>query len=623
MRLQGDQVNKHMPYPTLCHITWLLHGLVENQIGPTFCRILPRYVMLIISMAAACWQSLSPSIAQEVPLAVHAAEQQRVKIMARASSATVSVYDGTGQGGGSGVVISPDGFALTNFHVTSPAGSFMKCSLPDGQIYSAVIVGLDPTGDVALIRLLGRNDFPTATLGDSTKVRVGDWCFAVGNPFLLATDFQPTVSYGLVSGINRYQHPAGTLLEYTDCIQTDASINPGNSGGPLFNSEGQLIGVNGRISVEKRGRVNVGVGYAISMQQIQNFMGYLRSGRIVDHATLGASLSTDDKGRVVVTNILGSSDAYRRGLRHGDEIIRFAGRPIRSVNAFKNALGTLPKGWRVPLTYSRNGKDTGCLVRLSGVHRYEELLAKAVAGNTSPHKPDGDGPHPQKPKSQNERSSPGKPASKDVNQFFVQRHGFANYFFNLENRERIWNAFSKRLHLTEQKKIWKATGELHDGKSVDITLRTDDAAINIGDDLTQVDGTLDLSHQTGPQRSGGFSAALYLWHRLLMMGPERFGEVYYLGTAPVPAKEGLYDVLVATHNVIESWFYFDPSNGQLILLEMFPERDIDPCEIYFSEYRDVDGCRLPHCFQVHHGEQAYGTINIDHWKLSSPVNDAT
>ena len=89
-----------------------------------------------------------------------------------------------------------------------------------------------------LIKLLGRDDFPTAEMGDSDQVQVGDWCFAVGNPFLLATDFQPTVTYGIVSGVHRYQYPAGTLLEYADCLQTDAAINPGNSGGPLFNAEG-------------------------------------------------------------------------------------------------------------------------------------------------------------------------------------------------------------------------------------------------------------------------------------------------------------------------------------------------------------------------------------------------
>jgi serine protease Do len=232
-----------------------------------------------------------------------------------------------GQGGGSGVVITPDGYALSNFHVTKPAGDYMKCSMADGRLYDAVIVSIDPTGDVALIKLLGRDDFPYATMADSDQVRVGDWCFAVGNPFLLATDFQPTVTFGIVSGVNRYQPPAGTLLEYADCIQTDASINPGNSGGPLFNANGDLIGINGRGSFEKRGRVNVGVGYAISINQIKNFLGYLHSGRIVDHATLGATVSSDEDGRVIVTNILESSDAYRRGCATGPRSCRSADAP--------------------------------------------------------------------------------------------------------------------------------------------------------------------------------------------------------------------------------------------------------------------------------------------------------
>ncbi len=149
--------------------------------------------------------------ADPVPDAVLQAEQQRIAAVAKAVKAAVAVFANDGQGGGSGVVITPDGYALSNFHVTKPAGDWMQCGMADGQLYDAVIVGLDPTGDVALIKLQGREDFPCAELGDSDAVRVGDWCFAVGNPFLLATDFQPTVTYGLVSGVHRYQYPAGTL----------------------------------------------------------------------------------------------------------------------------------------------------------------------------------------------------------------------------------------------------------------------------------------------------------------------------------------------------------------------------------------------------------------------------
>ncbi len=116
------------------------------------------------------------------------------------------------------------------------------------------------------------------------------------------------------------------------------------------------------------------MGYAVSINQIKNFLGDLKSGRIVDHATLGARVITDEEGRVVVAEILEQSDAFRRGLRDNDEIVSFAGRPVSTANGFKNILGILPKGWRVPLSYRRDGKRYDILVRLPGLHNQEELL---------------------------------------------------------------------------------------------------------------------------------------------------------------------------------------------------------------------------------------------------------
>ena len=246
---------------------------------------------------------------RDSPKELQQLEQQRIDAIAKAVPSAVGIFSPGGAGGGSGVVISPDGYAVTNFHVIQGCDNFMKCSMSDGNLYDAVIVGIDATGDVALIRLLGRDDFPVAKLVDSDQVRAGDGCFAVGNPFLLATDFQPTVSFGIVSGTHRYQYPSGTILEYTDCIQTDAAINPGNSGGPLFNADGDLIGINGRGSFEKRGRVNVGVGYAISANQVKLFLSHLKSGRLVDHATAGFTVATDQNNGVLVDGILESSEA--------------------------------------------------------------------------------------------------------------------------------------------------------------------------------------------------------------------------------------------------------------------------------------------------------------------------
>ena len=321
-----------------------------------------------------------------LPNSVAAVEAARIETIAKVSETVVCIFGPAGQGGGSGVIISPDGFALTNHHVVEGCDVFMKCGLNDGRLYDAVIVGIDPVGDLALIKLLGRDDFPVASMGDSDQVRPGQFCFAAGNPFLLATNFQPSISWGIVSGNHRYQYPAGTLLEYADCIQTDAAINPGNSGGPLFSAEGLLIGINGRGSFEKRGRVNVGVGYAISINQVRLFLDCLKSGRLLDHATLGATVAADSDGNVRVSNILESSDAYRRGLRYDDQILRFGRRDIDTVNQFKNVLGIYPKGYSVDLTYVRDEAPRSIRVRLAGVHGESELidLVEGVSDETQP-----------------------------------------------------------------------------------------------------------------------------------------------------------------------------------------------------------------------------------------------
>ncbi|OHB71266.1 MAG: serine protease, partial [Planctomycetes bacterium RBG_13_63_9] len=432
-----------------------------------------RSPLLVAAMVLLVSSVFGAEIASiDVDQAVLEAEAQRIAVMDRAKDSVLAIFARDGGGGGSGVVISPDGYALTNFHVVRPCGHAMKCGMADGQLYDAVLVGIDPTGDVALIRLFGRDDFPHARLADSDRVEVGDWCFAMGNPFLLAVDFRPTVTYGIVSGTHRYQYPAGTLLEYTDCIQTDASINPGNSGGPLFDAAGGLIGINGRGSFEKRGRVNVGVAYAVSINQIKNFLGQLRGGRIVDHATLGALVSSNEDGRVVVDDVLERSDAYRRGLRYGDEIVSFGGRAISTPNGFKNALGIYPKGWRVPLSFRRDGRRYDVLVRLQGVHGEEELLEKARgrAGNLpmplpkpdqqrKPGEEPGPGgvPQPKRPGIPVPEPDdvppiqllPKAAIAKVVREHFRARRGYANYYFNQLNRDRVWKAWTARADCRE------------------------------------------------------------------------------------------------------------------------------------------------------------------------------
>lgn len=582
-----------------------------------------------VSTAAVCLclaaLSLTTNVsAADVPPSVLAAEQQRIAAIAKATASTISVFSPGGGGGGSGVLISPDGYAVTNFHVAKPSGDFMKCSLPNGKLYDAVIVGLDPTGDVALIKLVGRDDFPVAEIADSDSVRPGDWCFAIGNPFLLATDFQPTVTYGIVSGVHRYQYPAGTLLEYADCIQTDAAINPGNSGGPLFNAEGNLIGINGRGSFEKRGRVNVGVGYAISINQVMHFLGDLKSGRIVDHATLGASVATDDSGRVTVTNILNSSDAYRRGLRYGDEIIALGGRPIGTANALKNVLGIYPKGWRIPLSYRRDGERFDTYVRLAGVHSREELLEKVQGPSPAEDEPDDK----DKPKGPNLPKIPlpqlpVKPTTPEsVAKLYKSKPGYSNYFFNEVERDRVWNAFAAQTNCLGRTGTWQLRGTLADGGQVAFELRDEGVTAKWPTGEFSLSADKDFDKQLTPDQSGGLLVALHMWRRMLVRGPMQFGDTYYHGQSPLPERKGLFDVLVGTHQVVETRFLFGEPGTQLVALEMFTDVDVDPCELYFSDFREVDGQTLPHVIEVRHGERVFATLKLDQIDLPEAATDA-
>jgi len=714
-------------------------------------RAMVLAAVALLCGAAAGWADVHPAVLE--------AEQQRIAVMDKVKDSVLAIFASSGAGGGSGVVISPDGFALTNFHVVKPCGNAMKCGMADGKVYDAVVVGLDPTGDVALIKLFGRDDFPYAQLGDSDALRVGDACFAMGNPFLLATNFQPTVTFGMVSGTHRYQPPAGTILEYADCIQTDASINPGNSGGPLFDAAGRLVGINGRGSFEKRGRVNVGVAYAISINQIKNFMGCLHSGRIVDHATLGAVVSTDEEGRVVVTNILENSDAYRRGLRYGDEIVAFGGRPIATANAFKNALGIFPKGWRVPLSFRRDGRRYDVLVRLAGVHSKEELLEKTeggprpvpmpipkpgdkpprgdkpvpgpqppgqpkpipipipnlpekpgetsagllydvaqqpvfflgannsrtaaavlVAAEERPHSgaerdnpnkersgddpsgsAEGKQPSDQPPRKASEERSEGKkgeggksgegnseekkspekvkeppkgappvpvplpmgppPMPEHLKKYFEAKRGFANYYFNRQQQQRVLGSWQKRCDLKQMKGKWSIAGQLPTGRS--FAFEVDDnggvfklaANKQLGLPPSEIPWTAtdNLGVVLAPVNSGGLLPTLYVLRKLAIEGPERCDEAYYFGTAPLLWQGELMDVVCTLYRKVECMFYFHPSTGDLMGVEMFPEEHADPCEVYFSEYQQVDGRWLPGKMEVRYGDDPYGTFLSLQW----------
>ena len=538
------------------------------------------------------------------------AQQARVEVVRTVAPAVVAIFSADGNGGGSGVLISADGYALSNFHVTSACGDFMKCGLNDGKLYDAVIVGIDPTGDVAVLKLLGRDDFPYAPLGDSDALAVGDWTYAMGNPFLLATDFQPTVTAGIVSGLHRYQYPAGTLLEYTDCIQVDTSINPGNSGGPLFNAAGELVGINGRISVEKRGRVNVGAGYAISINQIKHFLDHLKGGHIVDHATLGATVRTGADRIVLIDTILEQSDAFRRGLRENDELVSFAGRPIGSVNQYKNILGIYPKGWSLPLVYRREGKKQEIVVELRALHRASELKQPATPKTPRPkgkkapggEGPDGDGPATAK--------LPEEKLPDEYKKLFVKKAGYANYYFNQQEQQRVQRGLESLQSWRASTGRWKLTGKTAANEDFSLTM-TDKA---LGLQLPNRPGLQPLENGADfldePPGSGGLLAALQQFKLLLTRGAESFTEFSYVGSQPLDGRGASVDVLLTRKGGVETRWYFRKADATFVGFDSSLGTDVDACEIRFLQFGDFAGKRFPSRFTIRHGDADFATFDV-------------
>ena len=359
-------------------------------------RIAIRLIPAAILLAAVAPCARAEALTADELARVKADEAARCQAVQQVFGSVVAVYrQALGQGGGSGVVIHPDGWALTNYHVVRAAGKSGKAGLADGNLYGWEVYGMDPGGDLAVIRLKGRDAFPAAPLGDSDAVRAGDWALAMGNPFVLAEDQKPTVTLGIVSGVSRFQHGlGGRALVYGNCIQVDSSINPGNSGGPLFDGDGRLIGINGRGSFEERGRVNVGVGYAISIEQARNFLPDLIASKLCQHGTLDATF-VDAGGGVICDAVNIESPIGQRGLRPGDALLAFDGRAVRTANEFLNRITTFPAHWPVEVTFRHDGRPVSAWVRLTPLPYGQALRPRnpvrpRVVPGRPPEQPDED-----------------------------------------------------------------------------------------------------------------------------------------------------------------------------------------------------------------------------------------
>ena len=273
------------------------------------------------------------------------------------------------EGLGSGVIVSADGFILTNNHVVEGADE-LKVSLADDREFKAKVIGADPKTDVAVIKIEAQ-DLPVVTLADSDKLRVGDVVFAIGNPLAVGE----TVTMGIVSALGRKN--LGLLDDvagYENYIQTDAPINMGNSGGALIDAKGRLVGINSAIMSTTSG--SMGIGFAVPVNLAANIMnsliatgtvarGYLGVG--VDPLTpeLAEAMGVKDAKGMVISTVTPDSPAAKAGLKQGDVIVAINDKSVDSLMALRLAVAQTAPGTKIRLKSLRDGKPADLEIMLS------------------------------------------------------------------------------------------------------------------------------------------------------------------------------------------------------------------------------------------------------------------
>ena len=289
------------------------------------------------------------------------------------------------QGVGSGVIVNSEGYILTNHHVVDGALE-IKVELTDNRTFTAKLVGSDAPSDLAVLKIDAR-DLPTLQLGDSDKVRVGDFVLAVGNPLGIGQ----TVTSGIVSAKGRSTGLSDGSFE--DFLQTDAAINRGNSGGALVNTTGELIGINSQILSPSGG--SIGIGFAIPSNMARTVMDQLmKTGRVRRgmlgvtiqsiNADLASSLSLPAVRGAIVTSVQRGGPAERAGIQRGDVITAINKHPVIDNNSLRNLVASLGPGSTVEVTARRNGRDQNFQAPLAELPVQERPESEEETSSTGP-----------------------------------------------------------------------------------------------------------------------------------------------------------------------------------------------------------------------------------------------
>jgi putative serine protease PepD len=297
------------------------------------------------------------------------------QIAAAVQDSVVSITTQSGEG--SGVILSADGYILTNNHVVATAqGDTVQIIFANGKKATADIVGTDPRTDLAVVKASGVSGLKAATLGDSSQMQVGDTVLALGSPLGL----EGSVTAGIISAKDRTiqsssdeqtpQSPFGnspfgqqqnqqqsSSSTISGLLQTDAPINPGNSGGALVNTNGQVIGINSAIATSGSGSGNIGLGFAIPSNKAKQVAQDLMAGRKVSHPALGVSVTEAEGGGALVSSVTSGSAAAKAGLQQGDVITSVNGKAVNDSDELVGIIQSASVGDKETIVFTRNGAE--------------------------------------------------------------------------------------------------------------------------------------------------------------------------------------------------------------------------------------------------------------------------
>lgn len=312
---------------------------------------------------------------QLAPAVVNISTRQKVQIATQnpfAGTPFADLFGGGKQGPqtreaqslGSGFIISADGYVVTNNHVVAPNGArgeveSITVTMPDGTEYPAQLVGRDEASDLAVLKMESKTQFPFVKFGDSSGARVGDWVLAIGNPFGLGG----TVTSGIISAVYRN---TGSNTAYDRYIQTDASINRGNSGGPMFDMQGQVIGINNAIFSPTGG--SVGIGFAIPSEIAEPIVDKLRNGKAIERGYLGVRIQQLDEDLAASLGIAHNKGEFiqavdpdgaaaKAGIKSGDVVIEVGGKEVTREQTLSYLVANTTPGTRIPIKLFRNGRQ--------------------------------------------------------------------------------------------------------------------------------------------------------------------------------------------------------------------------------------------------------------------------